>query len=70
MVLYHPVCRKKIGKLAHLGPVCRIRQTGIRQTGPNSGFVIIAVILDQSENFMFPRGCNVLPPYCYPVELD
>ena len=26
---------KKFGKLDHLGPVCRIRQTGIRQTGPN-----------------------------------
>ena len=33
-------------------------------------YVIIAVILDQSENFMFPRGCNILPPYSYPVELD
>ena len=33
-------------------------------------YVTIAVILDQSENFLFPRGCNVLPPYCYPVELD
>ena len=33
-------------------------------------YVTIAVILDQSENFTFPRGCNVLLPYCYPVELD
>ena len=33
-------------------------------------YVTIAVILDQSENFTFPRGCNVLLPYCCPVELD
>ena len=33
-------------------------------------YVVIAVILDQSENFIFPRGCSVLPPCCYPVELD
>ena len=50
-----PVCRKKFYKLHHLGPVCRILQTGILQTRPNSNYANPANKFKPSYLHTFPN---------------